>query len=451
MDLGFCPGLGIGSDLFPSGVYSSGLQANGQIIIGGFFSSVDGLARTNLARLNSDGAVDPSFNVTFSSSFAETEVRSVAVLSNNQILVGGTFDQINGVDQAALVRLNPDGTLDRGFNPVVGSGVPSVDLIVVQPDGKVLIGGFFFSINGDPVQGVARLNGDGTIDPSFDAGANLWSGVKNILVQPDGRLLCLVDFYNSALELHTNVIRLNSDGSWDSTFVPAFTDVSVPYDAIALQPDGKILVTGRFTELDGAMREGAARLLTNGMLDATFSLTNSIGTIYTNGGSMNFVAVQPDGKVLLSGAFSTGRNAAMPSLARFLPSGVLDPTFQPAGFYRSDIIVHDLKFLSDRKLLIAGEFADVNGYSRSGIAQLQGDPILPPRFLSITRQPSGAMQLLLTNPATQPLILEVTTNLHAPQWTALATNLSLSNRLNFQDTNAPSSRSRFYRAYLKEP
>ncbi len=449
LDLTFNPGLGIGSDISPSGIYSIALQTNGQIIIGGFFMSVDGLPRTNLARLNPDGSVDPSFNVTFARSFGSAEVRSVVVLSNNQVLVGGSFDQINGTNRTGLARLNPDGSLDSTFNPVVSFA--QIKTIVVQPDGKILIGGFFSSVNGVSRNEAARLNANGSLDASFDPGMNLSTPeFDKMLVHPDGGILCDVNFYSFSLGAYSNVVRLNANGSRDASFQPALSQ-NFPADALALQPDGQILIVGAFTNVNGVPRPGVARLNSNGTLDPSFDLTNSQPSYYTNGGWLDFAAVQRDGKVLLSSLFFIAPNTTDAQIARFLTNGALDPTFQPAEFYRPNSTVHDLIYRPDSKLLIAGEFTDVNGYSRSGIARLYGDPILPPRFVSITRQPSGAMQILLANPALRSVTLQAITNLQSLEWTALATNATLSNRLDFLDSTAASFRRRFYRALLNQP
>lgn len=153
-----------------------------------------------------------------------------------------------------------------------------------------------------------------------------------------------------------------------------------------------------------------------------------------------------DDSVFETIAVTSAPNTTDTQIARFLPDGALDPSFQPAEFYRVNNTVHDLIFLPDGKLLIAGEFTDVNGYSRSGIARLNGDTILPTRFLSITRQPSGAMQMVLTNPAVRPVIVESCTNLNAALWTTLATNPGVASQFHLLDTNATQFRCRFYRA-----
>jgi uncharacterized delta-60 repeat protein len=129
------------------------------------------------------------------------EVASVASQPDGKILVGGAF--------GSILRLHVDGSRDNGFVSAPGSSVQSV---VVQPDGKVLIGGYFTDVNGTARSRIARLNADGTLEPNFDPGAGVGG-----------------------------------------------TNTSV--DAVALQPDGKVLVVGSFTTVDGFFRPGVARLL----------------------------------------------------------------------------------------------------------------------------------------------------------------------------------------------
>src|SRR5947209_3879434 len=135
------------------------------------------------------------------------------------------------------------GDLDQTFNP--GIGTEGVKTIVVQPDGKILIGGFFPATNSVPRNRIARLNPDGTLDPSFEIRTYDVRWVTNIVLQPDGKIIIAGLFiapYISTTQ-YSYIARLNSDGSFDTTFQLSGI---VPFDVrtIGLQPDGKIIVVG---------------------------------------------------------------------------------------------------------------------------------------------------------------------------------------------------------------
>jgi uncharacterized delta-60 repeat protein len=444
LDQTFYSGLGVEDELFPNGLHALGVQTNGQIIIGGRFLRVDGMARSNLARLNPNGSVDPAFNVALTSSFGLTDVKAILVLPNNQLLIGGDFATVNGANRAGLARLNADGALDTTFDPVFTGLADTVNTIVRQPDGKLIISGTFAGQ-------LVRLNANGTLDTSFNAGRAVFSGVRRILLQPDGKVLCHVSFYNFAQRIYTNVIRLNANGDWDASFQPTVT--SPPeVTAFALQQDGKIVVAGLFDTVNGGPRKGAARLHSNGILDESFNLTNSQGSFHTNGGSLSFVGAQSDGQILLGGSFTVFPNAAIPSIARFLSNGSLDPAFEPAEFYSpEDHTVFASTTLPSGKILIAGEFTDVNGYSRRGIARLFGDRGTDLKFIATEYLTNRTVRLTLTNQPGGVYVIESSTNLLATNWLSLSTNTVAASAFNFIDTNASAYERRFYRARQLSP
>ena len=149
LDTSFNPGSGANSV-----VTSIALQPDNKIIIGGEFTSYNGTARNYIARLNADGSLDTSFNP---GSGANSTVYSVALQPDNKIIIGGEFTSYNGTARNRLARLNADGSLDTSFNP--GSGASNtVYSIALQPDNKIIIGGYFTSYNGTDRNRLARLN-----------------------------------------------------------------------------------------------------------------------------------------------------------------------------------------------------------------------------------------------------------------------------------------------------
>src|ERR1019366_4324797 len=141
------------------GVLSLTLEADGKILVGGDFTTLGGLARNCLGRLNPDSTLDTAFNPG-----ANDVVSSLAVQADGKILAGGQFTTLGGQTRNYLGRLNPDGTLDTAFNPGAGGGTyPYVSSLAGQADGKILVGGLFTTLGGQTRNCLGRLNPDGTL------------------------------------------------------------------------------------------------------------------------------------------------------------------------------------------------------------------------------------------------------------------------------------------------
>ncbi|MBK8947531.1 MAG: hypothetical protein IPM68_01315 [Flavobacteriales bacterium] len=250
LDASFDPGSG------PNDWVSAVIvQPDGQILIGGDFTTYNGTPISRIARLNTDGSLDLSFNP---GTGADDRVRAITLQPDGKILIGGGFTTYNGTPINHIGRLNADGSLDVTFTP--GAGASSwVRSTALQPDGKILIGGYFDSYNGTPRSRFARLNADGSLDTSFDPGTAVNGFVYSVFFQPDGRILIGGFFSTYDGMWRENLARVNSDGSLDLSFDPgAGADDAVwGFD---LQPDGGILVGDEFISYDGTGRNRVARL-----------------------------------------------------------------------------------------------------------------------------------------------------------------------------------------------
>lgn len=273
-------------------VLTSALQANGKLIVGGDFYSFDGVARNFVARLNSDGTLDTSFDP---GNIASQPVWAVAVQADGRIIVGGDYLTPNGVNRNTIARLNADGSRDVSFEPgLVGLG--AVKTILVQPDGKIIIGGEFQHDDAVSRNFIARLNSNGTLDTSFNPGTGGNSDVVGVALQADGKILIIGGFTEFNGEPHQFLARLNPNGSLDASFNPGTGPNNYPA-GVALQPDGKIILTGNFSAYNGVEREGLARLNPDGSLDLAFDIGNGANT------SFGPIALQPDGRILVGGSF----------------------------------------------------------------------------------------------------------------------------------------------------
>jgi uncharacterized delta-60 repeat protein len=285
LDSGFNPGAG--GPTYPN-VCSLALQADGKILVGGYFTTLGGQSRTNIGRLNADGTLDSGFNPG-----ASGILQSLALQSDGKILVGGNFGTLGGQPCNYLGRLNVDGTLDSAFNP--GANL-AVDSLAVQADGKILVGGSLTTLGGQTRNYLGRLNADGTLDSAFNPGAD--NAVSSLAVQADGKILVGGWFTTLGGQTRNYLGRLNADGTLDSAFNPGAGGNSPYVCSLALQADGKILVGGGFSTLAGQPRNNIGRLNADGTLDSGFSL-------WANGGGVDSLAVQADGKILLGGDFTT--------------------------------------------------------------------------------------------------------------------------------------------------
>jgi uncharacterized delta-60 repeat protein len=267
-DAGFSKGDGA-----DNGILSTVIQSDGKILIGGQFSSYNGIAANRIARLNADGSLDQGF-ISGGASGGAAIVYTIALQSDGKILVGGEYSVFNGTAREGrhITRLNADGSLDLGFNPRFGPN-GAVTKVVLQSDGKILIGGVFSVYNSAPRSGIARLNEDGSPDPLFNPSTGANNIIRAIALQSDGKILIGGDFISFNGAPRRYIARLHADGSLDTGFNPdsgANNNNSVY--AIAPQDDGKILIGGAFAF--SALIYCFARLNTDGSLDTGF---NTIG------------------------------------------------------------------------------------------------------------------------------------------------------------------------------
>lgn len=239
---------------FNRDVMAMAVQSDGKVVVGGRFVKAFGKPHVGLVRMTRGGGFDDSFDV---GSGPGAAVFAVAVQPDGKILAAGDFQKFNNQKAGHLVRLNPDGTFDAGFDD--GSGADKDILsVLVQKDGKILISGNFDNVNGLPCPHIARLNADGSLDSSFHAPNGLGNELHCMAVQPDGRIVAGGDVtVNGAAR--PVLVRFNPDGSLDKGFqVTGATGYGI-WD-VGIQSDAKILVVGRFSSLDGVLCGNIARL-----------------------------------------------------------------------------------------------------------------------------------------------------------------------------------------------
>lgn len=375
---------------------SIAIQPDGKILAAGF-SEVSGLYEWALVRYNPDGTLDTTFNGTgkvFTAfPFIENgpygdKAYGVALQEDGKIVVAGFATNASFYFDIAVARYNTDGTLDTTFNGTgtvtthnsgfsdFGSGV------VIQPDGRIVVGGY--GTDGATFDSfeLVRYNSDGSLDATFNGsgvvktdvgGGGLDEGLA-VALQDDGKLIltghtytqrcCTGDFATA---------RFNSDGSLDTDFngsgavitptASFFTEEasSAVFHGIALQPDAKILVAGTSSTPDsGGPDFTVARYNSDGSLDTSFNGTGLVTTAFGSfGGEARGISVQSDGKIVGAGVSLT---AGAIAVVRYLPDGSLDSSFGGAGTVltpvESSSNAYALALQDDGKIVVGGSTYD---------------------------------------------------------------------------------------------
>lgn len=334
-------------------VGSMALQSDGKILMAGGFGQINGIGRETIARVSSDGTLDASFDP--GSGFSSPPQR-VAIQADGKILAAGPFGSYNDIPRSTIARINPNGSLDTGFDPAIEGG--SVAAIGIQSDGKILIAGSFTSVNGIPRTGVARLNADGSLDNAFNPIFGSPS-LREIFQQPDGKVIVGGSFSGVNGFNRTGIVRLiASDGSLDQTF-NAGTSVSV--GRVWLQPDGKYVITSGATIFRRNSDGTPDASFTTSIVDTTDSSTETIDTVVT----------QPDGTLIVGGRFDIVSGRSRSNIVRLTSTGSVDLLFFPQG---ADGAVRASLRQPDGKVVVGGEFTKVQSVVRPGVARLNVAP-----------------------------------------------------------------------------
>jgi uncharacterized delta-60 repeat protein len=383
LDTNFATGTGPNSAL-----WHIAEQPDGKLLVAGTFSTFNGEPRAGFVRLHSNGAVDTNFIATGVNSGGEGYLSTV--LPNGKVVVGGWFTSFNGSPRYRIARLETNGVVDESFTASIEetNGSAWVWPIVRQPDGKLLVGGLFNAVNSEPVTNLVRLEPDGAIDHSFTPGGGPNDYVSDIVVQPDGKILVggLFGYFDGVVR--GRITRLNTNGTLDTSFNPgvALSHTGDGVDAIVLQPDGKILIGGTFTTFNNVPRPNVARLNPDGSLDTSFAPASptwlAASVVYG-------LALQPDGKVIV-GVWPPGGKASA-CVARLNPDGSFDSSF-PLGVCSADG-VWCLTRLASGQIMVGGGFPDFNGVATPFLARLHGDEALAPAPVSLVARLNGGLQL----------------------------------------------------------
>ena len=377
-------GSGLGKVMTPIGSNNDvanavALQPDGKIVVAG--NCYNGANEDFcLARYLPSGALDTSFNTTgklMTPIGSSSDIANALALQPDGKIVVAGYCSNDGNNDFCLARYLPSGALDTSFNATgtvitpIGLSYDYANAVALQPDGKIVVAGYCSNgTNSDFC--LARYLPNGALDTSFNTTGKVitpfGSGddyARAVALQPDGKIVVAGDCYNGTYDFC--LARFLPSGALDTNFnttgtviTPVGSGSDTAY-AVALQPDGKIVVTGvcfGSTNFDFCL----ARYLPSGALDTSF---NTTGTVITSVGS-SFdtaygVALQPDGKIVVAGFCLTPISHFC--LARYLPSGTLDTSFNTTGkvitsIGSGDDFARAVALRPDGKIVVAGGCSD---------------------------------------------------------------------------------------------
>ncbi|CAD0003788.1 T9SS type A sorting domain-containing protein [Flavobacterium salmonis] len=357
--------LGISPGFNATGtVYKSIIQSDGKILVGGYFSTYLGLKQNFLIRLNSDGSKDESFEI---GTGPNNSILTIALQNDGKIIIGGAFTSYQGFECNRLARLNTDGSKDNSFD--VGTGFDNiVRSVVIQTDGKILVGGNFNSYQDKSQRKIIRLNSDGTNDDTFNIETGFNGNVNSIILQNDSKIIVGGSFTQYKNLTSNSLIRLNDNGNYDTSFVTG-TGFNGSVQSIAIQTDGKIVVGGSFTVYQRNTYNRLIRLDTKGNVSSgSFNNASGFdGTVYT-------VAIQNDGKILAGGDFSK-------KIRRFNTNLTIDNSFNIGEGFSSEKLpnivygctVYSITLKANENILVSGLYTSYNAFTQNSFTCLNPD------------------------------------------------------------------------------
>ncbi len=377
-------------------VYAVAAYGDGRVVAGGAFTQLGGTANS------AGGVVRYNNNATLSEAAPDGGFRQPAGVAvavpapGGRWLVGGTFTHINGVARNRIARIQGDGTLDATFDPGSGFNAP-VTALTRQGDGRILVAGQFSVFAGEPVYGTARLEESGAFDESFVLDSRIQGDIATFVVQPDGRILVAGGFSTAFDGTRSSVARLFGDGALDESF-DLGPGASGAVDALGLRRDGSMVVGGRFTELGGVARGRLALLGPTGALDAAFNSGAGFDA------AVAAVQLRADESVLAGGAFTTQDGALRRGAAAFGADGAPVAGFNSGPGFAGGV-VSGLAPLPDGRVVVSGTFSALDSLAMRGLARLATDGSRDPAFaafdLSVGEQRNvlftGDGRLLLVN------------------------------------------------------
>jgi len=356
---------------FNSTVRCMATQSDGKIIVGGDFTTYSGSSTNYLIRLNTNGTKD----TTFTTPVLNQSVYSVAIQSDNNIIIGGAFTTVSGVTSPRLARLASNGARDATFNVGTAGAGAIVRDIKIQSDGKVIAVGDFVAYSGSTRNRIVRLNTNGTYDTTFVTGTGLGNNAVNANIQSDGKILVVGAFTSYSGSTNNYIVRINPDGTKDTSFTIG-TGFNSTVSISNLRSDGKLMVAGAFTTYSGSSRNFIARLNSDGTVDTGFNVGTGLNTGW-GGGLNNSIAFDLENNTYLASDNLSYSGSFVPRIFKVKDNGTLDLTYNP-GIGLSRFAIANL--ISGSRLYTAGTFVNYQTPGAPGIAMISDSATLSSSF-----------------------------------------------------------------------
>ena len=436
----------VSPDSLDGAVESIAVQKDGKILLGGAFLQAGRVSRIGMARLKTDGSLDETFDPGMGLSLNGThgDAKLMKVQQDGRILVAGLFNSVNGTNRNHIARLNEDGSLDETFDAGTGArdgaSVADIRWFDLLPDGRIIVAGGFTTFDEISRNGLALLHTNGPVVQSYNPAGG--PSIMPFGLQADGKVV-----YSGLWE--NRVSRINADGSMDS---PNFTTTDGSIWKIQSLSNSNTIIAGLFTAVDGQPLQAIARLLPDGEVDPEFVPDMSV---FRSGFSSPYIylfAPQDDGKVLV--ALKSYRSPSGNYVARLNENGALDTGFEPVRFAipgGDNDSIAALAIQQDGRILVGGIFQTVNGLKHPYLVRLRGGGTSGTRRLAVKSLSLSTNQteITLTVAPGQPFVLESSTDL--VHWIPLSTNVSPVSTFAVLDNQLTSVPRRYYRAIQSAP
>jgi uncharacterized delta-60 repeat protein len=326
---------------------------DGSLVVAGEFLSFNGVNRKRIAKLNtSSGDVVSGFFPNYS---GETSIVDVAVQPDGKIIIGG----FGGL----FLRLHNNGVNDTSFTPESGftGSNQIVFSISLNGDGTMVVGGAFTAYRFASRNFITGVLANGIINTGFNVGTGANNFVCTTAIQTDGKVIIGGEFTSYSGVTTNRIARLHPNGILDTSTFSVGSGANNTVSTSSIQPDGKIIIGGAFTNYRGTPINRIARLHTNGVLDTSFS----VGTGATN--NVNTIAIQTDGKVVIGGQFTSYAGFTSNRIARLAPNGLLDTGFYLGSGFNNPVF--RVSFVNG-KIFAGGLFTSHNGTTRNRVSSI---------------------------------------------------------------------------------